>query len=163
MKSLVISIIRYCCPLLINSNINLISKLQTQLMKCTRYILGYKSFKMTTSSIMRELKFLTIHSMITSESILYIHKVIYNSSPTSIHKYISYRKTDTVRTAKKPRIINHTNSPKLKNSLLHRSIYIYSLLEYDIKQYNPKKLSQYLKENITFIFPHNKITKDENT
>ena len=45
MKSLVISIIRYCCPLLINSNVNLISKLQTQLMKCTRYILGYKYSK----------------------------------------------------------------------------------------------------------------------
>ena len=34
-NSLVISIFRYCCPLLINSNTNLLSKLQTQLMKCT--------------------------------------------------------------------------------------------------------------------------------
>ena len=105
MKSLVISILRYCSPLLINSNTNLISsKLQTQLMKCTGYILGYNPFKMTTLSIMRELKFLNMHSMITSESILYIYKVIYNSSPSSIHKYISYGKTDTVRhrTVKKP-------------------------------------------------------------
>ena len=63
---------------------------------------------------------------------------------------------------KKTRIINHTSSPKVKNSLLYRSIYIYNLLEYDIKQYNPKKLSQYLKENITFLFPHNTIPKDDN-
>ena len=47
MNSLVISIFPYCCPLLINSNINMISKLQTLLMKCTRYILGFKSSKMS--------------------------------------------------------------------------------------------------------------------
>ena len=39
MNSLVLSIMRYCCPLLINSNVNHISKLQTQLMKCIWYIL----------------------------------------------------------------------------------------------------------------------------
>ena len=35
MNSLVVSIFRYYSPLLINSNLNLTTKLQTQLMKCT--------------------------------------------------------------------------------------------------------------------------------
>ena len=38
MNALVISVFRYGCPLLINSNQKLISKLQTLLMKCTRHI-----------------------------------------------------------------------------------------------------------------------------
>ena len=75
MNSIVISIFRYCCPLLINSNTNLIAKLQTQLMKCTRYILGYESYKMSTVAIMNNLKFMTVYHMIVKESISFIHKI----------------------------------------------------------------------------------------
>ena len=38
MNSLVISIFRYCCPLLINSNMKQIARLQTLFMKCTNPI-----------------------------------------------------------------------------------------------------------------------------
>ena len=47
-NSLVISIFQYCCPMLVNSNSSMLSKLQSQLLKCTRYILGFDSYKMST-------------------------------------------------------------------------------------------------------------------
>merc|ERR1712175_31574 len=47
-KSMVLSIIRYCSPILIDSDVKMINKLQTLLMKCTRPILGFASFKMST-------------------------------------------------------------------------------------------------------------------
>ena len=98
MNSLVVSIFRYCSPLLINSNLNLISKLQTQLLKCTWYIFGYPSLKMSTMSIMNKLKFMTVQHMITKEAILFIHKIIFNQSPASIHDMITYgNKNCTVR------------------------------------------------------------------
>jgi len=40
LKSMVISVIRYCSPILIDSEVKILDKLQTQLMKCTRPILG---------------------------------------------------------------------------------------------------------------------------
>ena len=76
MNSLVISVFRYCCPLLVDCNVDMINKLLTLLMICTQYILGYKSYKMSTINIMKELNFLTIHHMIVKETILFIHKVL---------------------------------------------------------------------------------------
>ena len=81
---MVISIIRYCSPILIDSEVKILEKLQTQLMKCTRPILGFSSFKMSTLQIMSELKTLTVHQMVIKESIQYIHKVITNKSPEVI-------------------------------------------------------------------------------
>merc|ERR1712082_215648 len=49
---LIISVFRYASPLLINSSAIEINKLQVLLMKCTRPILGYQSFKWSTSKIM---------------------------------------------------------------------------------------------------------------
>ena len=55
----------------------MIAKLQTLLMKCTHYILGFESYKMSTKAIMSILKFMTIHHMITKESIVFIHKILF--------------------------------------------------------------------------------------
>ena len=103
MNSLVVSIFRYCCPLLINSNINMINQLQTILMKCTRHILGFISFKMSTIAIMKELKMVTIHQLLVKESILFIHKVNFNESPNSIFNFLSYssNKKGNIRKVKK--------------------------------------------------------------
>ena len=162
MNSLVVSIFRYCCPLLINSNVNLISKLQTQLLKCTWYILGFPSLKMSTIAIMNKLNFMTVHHMITKEAIIFMHKIIYNQSPTALHDLISYGyNEDNVRKVRKPRIKLQHQSEKVKDSLLYRSIFLYNSLEYDVRQFNPKKLTKYLKENIQYIFPYHKIPKED--
>ena len=163
MNSLVISIFHYCCPLLINSNCNQISRLQTLLMKCTRYILGFQSYKMSTLSIMKEIKMLTVYQMIMKDAILFIHKVLFNEKPSSIMKFITYgaKKNKMVRRVHKPRIKFEHNSTKVRQSLFYSSIYLYGLLEYDPRLYNPKKLAKYLQENMIYIFPHNKILRQQ--
>ena len=154
MNSLVVSIFRYCSPLLINSNLNLTAKLQTQLMKCTQYLLGLESFKMLTIDIMNKLKFMTIYHMITKESILFIHKILYNQSLDAINNLITYGYNDNnVCKVRKPRVKAICNSSKLRDSLLFRSIFLHNSLEYDLKNYNPKKITKYLKEKILYTFP----------
>merc|ERR1712240_788173 len=83
-KSMVLSVIRYCSPLLVDSEAKLIDKHQTLLMKCTRPILGFHSFKMSTLQIMSELRIQTVHLMIIRESIQFIHKVLTKKSPAVI-------------------------------------------------------------------------------
>merc|ERR1711867_156031 len=80
-KSMVVSVIRYCSPILIDSEVKILDKLQTQLMKCTRPILGITSFKMSTLQIMSELRIQTVHHMVMRDSIQFIHKVLVNKSP----------------------------------------------------------------------------------
>ena len=161
MNSLVISIFRYCCPLLINSNMKQIARLQTLFMKCTRHILGFKSFKMSTLNIVKELKMLTIYQMIMKDAILFIHKVIFNKKPSAIFKFITFggKENSAVRRVRKPRIKIETNSSKVRYSLLYNSIYLYCKLEDKIRLYNPKKLAKYLKENILYIFLHDNILR----
>ena len=161
MNALVISVFRYCCPLLINSNSYQISRLQTMLMKCTRYILGFNSYKMSTLSIMKELKMLTIHQMIMKDAILFIHKVIFNEKPNGLFKFITYGARDNimVRQVRKPRVKIETKSTKLRNTLIYNSVFLYCQLEDDLRLYNPKKLSKYLKDNMIYIYPHDKILR----
>ena len=61
LNSMVLSVFRYCCPILIDCEVKTLDKLQTLLMKCTRPILGIKSFKMSTMAIMNDLKIITSH------------------------------------------------------------------------------------------------------
>ena len=79
-NSIIISVIRQAAPILINSNNSLISKLQVVLMKCSRPILGFKSYKYSTQRIMNELKWLNAYQIVIKESLLFIHKIIYNNS-----------------------------------------------------------------------------------
>ena len=163
MNSLVVSIFRYGCPLLIDSNAIIINKLQTLLMKCARQILGFKSYKMNTVNIMKEVKMLTVHHLIIKESIGFIHKIIFNENPKCIFKLLEYNSQESgnIRKVRKMRIKYDIIYEKVRQSLLYRSLFLLNTLEYDLRSMNPKKLSQYLKENIIYIFANNKIPKNE--
>ena len=76
-------------------------------------------------------------------------------------KFITYgtKESEMVRKVHKPRIKFEHNSTKVRQSLLYSSICLYGLLEYDLRLYNPKKLSKHLKENMNYIFPHDNIMR----
>ena len=69
-NSIILSVIRYASPVLISSSTNHLSKLQVMIMKCSRPILGIKSFKYSTQKIMNELNWLPIYQIVTKETIL---------------------------------------------------------------------------------------------
>lgn len=118
---------------------------------------------MSTLSIMKEIKMLTIYQMIMKDAILFIHKVVFNERPSGLFKYITFGAKDNkmVRKIRKPRVKIETKSTKLRNTLIHNSVFLYCQLEDDTRLYNPKKLSKYLKENMFHIFPHDKILRQQ--
>ena len=158
-KSMVLSVIRYCCPILIDSDAKMLSKLQTLLMKCTRPILGFQSFKMSTLQIMSELRIQTVHQMIIMESIKFIHKVLIKKSPGVIYDLFIQSNLENIREIRKYRVKNDYMSSGVTNSLFYRAVYFFNCLENDVRIYNVKKLSKYLQDNITYIFPYNKVPK----
>merc|ERR1712240_111360 len=161
LKSMVISIIRYCSPILIDSEVKILDKLQTQLMKCTRPILGISSFKMSTLQIMAELRILTVQQMIMGESIQFIHKVLTNKAPGVIFGLFcqSNCKQENIREVRKFMVKSMHKSNKVTNSLFYRALYLYNCLSSEVRNYNLKKLSKYLQDNIKYIFPYNMIPK----
>merc|ERR1711895_142861 len=158
-KSMVLSVIRYCSPILVDSDAKLIDKLQTLLMKCTRPILGFQSFKMSTLHIMSELRIQTVHQMIVRESIQFIHKVLSKKSPGVIYELFIQSNLENVRGVRKYRVKNNHKSSKVTNSLFYRAIYFLNCLDNEVRNYNVKKLSKYLQDNIRYIFPYKKVPK----
>ena len=159
LKSMVISIIRYCSPILIDSEVKMLDKLQTLLMKCTRPILGITSFKMSTLQIMAELRILTVHQMIMKESIQFIHKVLIRKAPGVIFDLFYQSNTENVREVRKFRVKLSHKSNKVSNSLFYRALYLFNCLETEMRNYKIKKLTKYLQDNLKYIFPYNKIPK----
>ena len=159
LESIVISIIRYCSPVLIDSEVRMLDKLQTLLMKCTRPILGITSFKMSTLQIMAEIRIITVHQMIMKESILFIHKVLSRKSPGVIFNLFSQSNTENIRGVRKFRVKSTHKSNKVTNSLFYRAIYLFNCLELEVRNFKVKKLSKYLQDNLKYIFPYNKIPK----
>merc|ERR1712115_703171 len=161
LKSMVVSIFRYCSPILIDSDVKMMDKLQTLLMKCTRPILGIKSFKMSTLQIMAELRILTVHQLVMKESIQFIHKILTNKLPGVIFNLFSQSncKMDNIREVRKFRVKISHKSNKVTNSLYYRALYLFNCLEMEVRNFKVKKLSKYLQDNLKYIFPHNKIPK----
>merc|ERR1712115_533391 len=161
LNSMVISIFRYCSPILIDSEVKVLDKLQTLIMKCTRPILGIKSFKMSTLQIMTELRILTVHQLVMKESIQFIHKILINKLPGVIFSLFTQSncKVDNIRGVRKFRVKVSHKSNKVTNSLFYRSLYLFNCLEIDVRNYKVKKLSKCLQENLKYIFLLNKIPK----
>ena len=156
---MVLSIIQYCSPILIDSDAKMIDKLQTLLMKCTWPILGFASFKMSTLQIMAELRIQTVHLMIMRESIQFIHKVLSKKAPGVIFNLFIQSNLANVRGVRKYRVKATHKSNRVTNSLFYRAIYLFNSLENEVRNYKVKQLSKYLQDNIKYIFPYNKIPK----
>ena len=92
---------------------------------------------------------------------MFIHKVIFNEKPNGLFKLITFGTKDNVmvRKVRKPRVKIETKHSRLRNTLIYSSVYLYGQLEGNLRLYNPKKLAKYLKENIMYIFPHDKILR----
>ena len=138
-NSFIISVIKYAAPILINSNHNLLSKLQVLIMKSVRPILGFKSFKYSTSRIMNELKWCTIYQLIMKECITLIHKSIHKNQPKSIFNFFTYsiHKNENICTVRKPILCNIPKSNSINKTIFVNGLYLYNTLPDDILSKNP--------------------------
>merc|ERR1712120_114378 len=122
-------------PILIDSEVKILDKLQTLLMKCTRPILGFESFKLSTLQIMAELRIQTVHQMIMRETIQFIHKVLVRKAPGVIFNLFIQSNLSNVRGVRKFRVKNVHKSNRVTNSLFYRAIYLYNCLDNDVRNY----------------------------
>ena len=74
--SIILSVIRYASPILIDSTVQQLQSIQTIIMKSARPILGYDSLKWSTSTIMNKLNWGTIQQLILVDSLKFIHRVL---------------------------------------------------------------------------------------
>ena len=66
---------------------------------------------------------------------------------------------DNIREIRKYRVKKDHKSSSVTQSLYYRAIYFFNCLENEVRNYSVKKLTKYLQENITYIFPYNKVPK----
>merc|ERR1712240_720890 len=88
--SLLISIIRYGAGRMTNLSDNQISKINSLMLKISRYILGIKSYRMSTSNIFKELGWLSYPQIITSEAIKIIYNINNKCKPRSMMKFFQF-------------------------------------------------------------------------
>ena len=159
------SIFKYSCPLLINSNKIIINKLNTLLIKCSRPILGYESYKYNTTAIMKKLNWSTVHHMLMIESCIFIHKCIFEGIPTTINELITFsiNREKNVRSIRKPLIRIPCNSVKANQSLIYQAVFLYNKLPDIYRTYNINKFKKYTNIFIKENFANNDIPKNEVT
>ena len=164
MNSIVLSVFNYGSPLLINSNVRSLQKLNTLLIKCTRPILGFESYKWSVQKIMSKMKWQTFYHTVVYESIMFIHKSIFENIPKTITELVtqSLNNECNIRSGRKFLVIREPKSNKERQTLIYKSIFLYNTLPDIFKTYNPKKLKKYLREYIFHNFPNNSIPKNEN-
>ena len=162
-NSLIISVFKYACPILINSGYYLLKKLNTLLLKCTRPILEFHSYKWSMAKIMKLLGWVTVYHMVVMESILFIHKCIYENCPSTITELITFsiNRDINVRNVRKPIVAKQHKSIKVKPLLINKSIYLYNQLPDELRTYSPKKLAKHLRQYIFEYFPNNIIPKND--
>ena len=105
-KSLVVSVFTYCLPNLININALQLNKLNVLWNKCTHKILGINSYKMTTSSILNKIEWLSFPQTIQHESLKLLHKISFDMTPPALTQYLyhSLHRSDIARLTRKPSV-----------------------------------------------------------
>ena len=124
--------------------------------------MGINSYRLTTSTILSKLKWLSIPQMICYQSLLLIHKISNDNKPPSITKYLyhSLHRSDVERYVRKPSVAKRYKTAITKNSFLHRSIFLYNnLLPDTIRAYTNKKYKVELKKYISSYFHTKNIPK----
>ena len=160
-NSTIISIFKYGCPILINSSQQSLNKSNSLLLKCTRPILGFQSYKWSRTKILNNLKWSSIFHMVVYESIMFIHKATFENYPKSICNMLTFslRGSQNIRSIRKPMVKREPICNKDKNTLIFKSIYLYNKMPDIFRTYNPKKLKKPLKEFIYNTFSSNFIPK----
>ena len=132
-------------------------------MKCSRPILGFKSFKYFTQNIMSELNWLPNYQKITKESILYFHKVFLDNQPAAITQYISFSLSNSqnCRQYRKSLIKENHPSKEMYETIIHITIFLLNKLPIDNYLRNTKKIYRYLKYNMDIYFPFDQIIRYE--
>ena len=146
-------------------NTKQLNNLHTLLMKCAHRILGFHSYKMNTTSILKQLNWLSLPQLIIHESLKLTHKITFDHTPPALTKYFAYNlvRSDVARKVRKPSPKIMYKSAKLKNSFIYRSTFIYNTLPYSLRILNKKQFAKQSKDHIFRNFSLKHIPKIDDT
>ena len=137
-NSLVLSIIHYVMPLLLNINFKQLNTVNVLVTKAARSAIGYHTYKWSNFKLLNYCKWLNGVHMIYYSTLCFIHKINYEMEPKSIINKLKYNKNN-----KNSRYVNAPacNIYKSKsiitgNSLLFNGIFIYNKIPDIFKSYN---------------------------
>merc|ERR1712240_829824 len=89
-NSLVISIFNYCIKNLISAKVHHHKKLNVLLNKCGHKILGFQSYKLTTTNVHRKLGWMTIQRMIVYIALKLMHHISYENQPPAVVQFLQF-------------------------------------------------------------------------
>ena len=140
--SIILSIFRYAAPILIDSSKLQLRTLQTLMLKTTRPILGFNSYKWNTSRILGTLKWPSIYQLIISESLKFIHRPIYEITPPAIINLFDRSLKGNSRKLPQPYMNIKENSEYMSKSIFYCTLFMYRIIPDTMRNLNPKKFSK---------------------
>ena len=132
--SLCISIIRYGAGRMTSLNDNQITRINSLMLKISRYILGIKSFRMSTSEIFRTLGWHSYPQIIQYDSVRLIYMINNLSKPRALVNLFRFNMgDDNIRSVRTPSLIYKPKLVKTQKLQLYRGTYYFSKMTYDIR------------------------------
>ena len=120
------------------------------MLKVSRKILGFSSYKLGTSKIFLELNWLSFPQIIRYEATKMIYNINILSQPKSIIKFFNFQNisSDSRRLVRTPTLKYKPNMAKTTKSQLYRGVYYYSKLSFDIRVEKKDIFNSKLKSHI---------------
>ena len=158
LNSLVLSLVRYVIPLLINMNANQIKIINNLVMKTARTAIGYHSYYWSNIKVLKMCGWLNGVHLLYYGIISFIHKCNFERLPRTIVNNWCYNSRECSRNNIGPIKNKDKNKTKiLGDSLLHKGIFIYSKIPDSIKLFKGLKFKNKMKIEIPKRFPNNRM------
>ena len=129
-NSLIISLFTYCIELHVYNLAKQITKLNTLLNKCMHKLLGFYSYRLSTTTILRKLSWISYPQMVIACACKSIHKIASQQKPLALSQYIAQSMIN-IETNRKVRISSLKRVPlseKTRKSFLYRPLNTYNKL-----------------------------------
>ena len=158
LNSLILSLVRYAMPLLINLNCKQVKVVKTLVLKVARVAIGYHSYYWTNTKVLKTREWLDGIHLLYYSIISFVHKCNFDRLPKLIVDNWVYTNRDGKSRLIGPR--HHSYKPKssiTSNSLLHKGIFIYSKVQDSMKTKNGKTFKKYIRNIIQNKFPNDRM------
>ena len=158
LNSLVLSLVRYVIPLLININSKQVKIINNLVMKTARTAIGYHSYYWSNSKVLKTCSWLNGVHLLYYGIVSFIHKCNFEKLPLTIVDRWNYNTRVSSRNNIGPISNKYKSKTKITgDSLLHKGVFIYSKIPDYMKLSRGKKFNSNLKLEIPKKFPNNRI------
>ena len=137
-NSLVLSIIRYVMPLLLNINFKQLNTINVIVTKAARSAIGYHTYKWSNSKVLKYCNWLNVVHTIYYSTLCFIHKINFEMEPKQLVNELIFNNNNKITRFVKSPMDNKNKSKSniTSDSLLYNGIFIYNKIPEIFKTYN---------------------------